>query len=99
MLPSMAGRPGVAGRRCLGVAKEDRLKAGVRDVEALLVGEKRPGSEKRTLLDFLVDGVLTCAKFSDVVRGLTGEDSTLLRRFGFRRAIGKSMSIETATAA
>ena len=86
----MARRAGVAGRRCLGVAKVERLKAGVSEVP--LVGEKRPGSEKRTRLDLRVDGVLTCTWLSDATRGLAGEARTLLRRFGLRRAIGMSMS-------
>ncbi len=56
----MAGRAGVAGRRCLVVAKDDRLKAGVSEVLVAFVGENKPGSEKRTRFDRRVEGVLIC---------------------------------------
>lgn len=88
----MAGRAGVAGRRCLGVAKVERLKAGVSEVLVGFVGENKPGSEKRTRFDLRVDGVLRWVWLSDVARGLAGEERTLLLRFGLRRAIGTSIS-------
>lgn len=90
--PSIAGRPGVAGRRCLGVAKDDLLKAGVRELEAALLGENRPGSEKRTRFERLVDGVFACSVMPGPVLALTGELSTLLRRFCRLKAIGISKS-------
>ena len=92
MLPSMAGRPGVAGRRCLGVAKDDRRKTGVSEVVAVFVGENNAGSEKRTLLDLRVNGVLALTLLSDATRGFIGDESTLLLLFGLRRAIGMSIS-------
>ena len=89
MLPSIAGRPGVSGLRCLGVPRNDRLSAGVKDVEVVVDGENKPRSEKRTLFDLRVDGVLAVV-LSDVARGFAGDDRTLLLRFDFRNAIGKS---------
>lgn len=84
----------MAGRRCLGVAKVERLKAGVREVEAACVGDSSPGSEKRTLFDLLVAGVLVPSTESGAERGLTGDDRTLLRRLGFRNAMGISSVAE-----
>ena len=92
MLPSMAGRAGVAGRRCLGIAKDDRLKAGVSEVLVAFTGSNKPGSEKRTRFDLRVEGVLRCLWLSDTTRGLAGDERTLLRRFGLRRAMGMSVS-------
>lgn len=92
MEPSKTGRPGVAGRFCRGVPSEDLRKAGVREVANMLeVGENNPGSEKRTLFDLRVDGVLACMTLSDETRGLIGDIASLLL-FGFRRAIGISKS-------
>lgn len=55
------------------------------------VGENNPGSEKRTLFDLRVDGVLACMTLSDETRVLTGDIASLLL-FGFRRAMGMSKS-------
>lgn len=64
----------------------------MREVDDMLdVGENNPGSEKRTLFDLLVDGVLACMRLSDVTRVLTG-DIASLPLFDFRRAIGMSRS-------
>jgi len=82
----------VTGRRCLGVAKVERLKAGVREVLVGYVGENKPGSEKRTRFDLRVAGVLGIMWLSDVARGFAGDESTLLLRFDLRRAIGMSIS-------
>ena len=90
--PSIAGRPGVAGRRCLGVAKDDLLKAVVSELEAALLGENKPGSEKRTRFERLVDGVFTCSAVPETHLALTGEVRTLFRRFGRLKAIGTSRS-------
>ena len=95
ILPSMARRPGVCGRRCLGVPKDDLLKAGVSEVAATLLCAMNPGSEKRTRLDRLVPGVFTV---SDAARGLTGDEKTSCRRFCLRSAIGTSKSEDTAEA-
>ena len=89
----MAGRAGVAGRLCLGVAKVDRLKAGVREVEDAYV----PGSENRTLFDRVVQGVFATFKVSEA-RLFSGENITLARRFGFLKAIGMSLSVLEAMA-
>ena len=87
----MAGRAGVAGRRCLVVAKDDRLKAGVSEVVAAFVEANKPGSEKRTRFDLRVEGVLAWMWLSDAARGLAGDERTVLVRLGLRRAIGISM--------
>lgn len=92
MLPSMAGRAGVAGRRCLGVAKDDRRKAGVREVDPLPEGENKFGSEKRTRFARRDEGVFIHVALSEATRGLAGEHITLLLRFGLRRAIGMSIA-------
>ena len=91
----MAGRPGVPGRRCLGVAKVDLRKAGVSEVHVVLEGENKPGSEKRTLFDLWVDGVLrlTLVMLSDTIRAFTGEHSALFLLFDLRRAVGISSSV------
>lgn len=92
MWPSRNGRPGVAGRLCRGVPREDRRNAGVREVDAIsLVGENSPGSEKRTLFDLREDGVLVWKALSDLARVFTGEIASL-PLFGFRRAMGTSRS-------
>lgn len=77
----------------MGVAKDDRLKAGVSDVE----GEKRPGSENRTLFVLRVDGVFM-AVLVDAALALTGEDKTSLLLFPFLKAIGTSSSLIDAMA-
>jgi len=88
----MTGRAGVAGLLWRGVPSDERRKAGVSDVDARsVVDENRVGSEKRTLFERLVEGVLACATLSEVARGLTGE-TTLLRRFCRLRAMGTSKS-------
>lgn len=98
MDPSRIGRPGVAGLLCRGVPRDDRRKAGVREVaDVFNVGENSPGFEKRTLFDLRVDGVLACTALSEVTRGLTGDIASLLL-FGFRRAIGTSRSDNTLDA-
>lgn len=74
----------------MGVAKDDFLKAGVSDVEVVLPGEKRPGSEKRTRFERLVPGVFACSVEAGLA--LTGEESTLFRRFCRLKAMGTSRS-------
>lgn len=92
MAPWITGRAGVAGRLCRGVPREDLRNAGVREVDGRAgVVEKIPGSEKRTLFDLRVDGVLAGVMLSDTARDLTGDIASLLL-FGFRSAIGKSRS-------
>lgn len=84
----MAGRAGVAGRLCLGVAKVDLLKAGVREVADAYA----PGSENRTLFVRVVQGVLVPAECVEI-RGFSGENITLARRLPFLKAIGISPSV------